>query len=72
MAATLTYFTLPGVAAEKGARGFVTRVCMRASGQPFVDTRVTFAEWAALKAKAPLGQLPTLEVGGEVLTQSVP
>ncbi len=37
------------------------------------DARLTFAEWAAVKASgvAPLGQLPILEVEGVVYTQSV-
>lgn len=39
----LTYFGLP-------ARAFVTRVCLRAAGVAFEDKRVTFAEWAPLKA----------------------
>lgn len=63
------YFTLPN---GKGARGFVTRVCLRASGQAFEDERLTFATWGPRKAGTPLGQLPVLEVGGVAYTQSIP
>ncbi len=63
----LTYFPL-------SARGFVTRVCMRASGKPFEDNRVDFPSWGALKATGfgPLGQLPVLEVDGVQYCQSIP
>jgi len=57
---TLTYFPL-------GARGFVARVCARASGLPFTDTRLTFPEWGPVKEEgklAPLGQLPILSIDG--------
>lgn len=67
MPTTLTYFGL-------GARGFVTRVCMRkADPAGFVDTRLDFPAWGALKATGfgPLGQLPVLDVDGAQHCQSI-
>lgn len=52
----------------------MTRVCLRAAGAAFEDARLTFPEWATVKASgmAPLGQLPVLEVDGAAYTQSLP
>jgi prostaglandin-H2 D-isomerase / glutathione transferase len=63
----LTYFGL-------GARGFVTRVCLRKAGKLSEDKRLTFADWAVFEGKKdlPLGQLPALEVDGKLYCQSVP
>ena len=65
----LTYFGL-------GARGFVTRVCMRASksSKTFEDVRLDFVQWGALKANGfgPLSQLPVLEIDGTQYCESIP
>ena len=65
-----SYFNLGN---EGGARGFVSRVCLRkAHGANFTDERIEFGAWPALKPSTPLGQLPTLEIDGEVFSQSIP
>ena len=65
----LTYFNLN----IGGARGFVARVCFRkVQGSNFNDERIDFSAWPALKPSTPLGQLPILELDGEVFTQSIP
>eukprot|EP01125_Pyxidicula_operculata_P023242 TRINITY_DN9958_c0_g1_i1.p1 TRINITY_DN9958_c0_g1~~TRINITY_DN9958_c0_g1_i1.p1 ORF type:complete len:219 (+),score=60.03 TRINITY_DN9958_c0_g1_i1:116-772(+) len=60
----LTYFNLPGSRTEP------SRVALHIANIPFEDHRVTNEEWAALKPKAPLGQVPILEVDGKVMCQS--
>ena len=51
----LNYFNLRG-------RGEIVRFILHAAGQDFVDNRVEFADWPALKPEAPLGQLPFVEI----------
>merc|ERR1712151_94198 len=60
----LIYFGIHG-------RVFVTRLLMGLSGKPFKDTKITFEEFAKMKADLPLGQLPILKVDGETFCQSV-
>lgn len=60
---TLNYFNARG-------RAELTRLVFAAAGVEFTDKRVEFADWAALKAEAPLGQMPYLEVDGVKLPQS--
>jgi len=62
----LTYFS---------GRGFAeaTRMLFAQAGVEYEDVRMTQESWPALKAtgKAPFGQLPILEVDGQVISQSV-
>lgn len=60
---TLNYFNARG-------RAELTRLVFAAAGVEFTDNRVEFANWPALKAEAPLGQMPYLEVDGVKLPQS--
>lgn len=60
----LTYFDIPG------GRGEPTRLAFHIGGIAFEDKRLKFPEFAALKATLPLGQLPTLQIGDTVITQS--
>merc|ERR1711872_560930 len=63
---TLHYFNLPG-------RAEAARLLFHLAGVEFTDHIISFAEWSSSKsdtAKFPLGQLPSLEVNGEVICQS--
>lgn len=75
MSHKLSYFSIP----SSGARGFVARVALRSAAADgkiasFEDKRYTFGEWPAVKASGvpPLGQMPFLEVNGNVICQSIP
>ena len=60
----LTYFNIQGVA-EK------VRLALVLAGIPFVDERVPFDKWGALKPTTPYGQLPLMEInGGKPIAQS--
>ena len=59
----LTYFDIPG-AGEK------VRLALMMGKIPFTDERIGFKEWGELKPKTPYGQLPLLEIDGEVCAQS--
>jgi glutathione S-transferase len=59
----LTYFGIKG-------RAEAIRQAFYVGGVEFEDARIAFPEWAALKPTTPYGSLPTLEVDGEVYTQS--
>jgi len=63
----LTYFPIGGLA-------HASRIAFTIGGVDFEDRRLTFDEWQAKKASnesnTPLGQLPTLEVNGNVYCQS--
>ncbi|RLN49407.1 hypothetical protein BBJ28_00026707 [Nothophytophthora sp. Chile5] len=59
----LTYF-------QFAARAEAARLAFYIGGVPFEDKRVSFEQFGAMKESLPLGQLPILEVDGEVLTQS--
>jgi len=59
----LVYFDARG-AAEPARWAFAY------GGIDYEDSRVPFAEWPALKASTPFGQLPYLEVDGKQLAQS--
>mmetsp|Transcript_17642 Transcript_17642/g.49314 ORF Transcript_17642/g.49314 Transcript_17642/m.49314 type:complete len:207 (+) Transcript_17642:108-728(+) len=63
MAPKLSYFNFKG-AAEPSRLAFVV------GGIEFEDHRFTREEWAELKPKTPYGQVPTLEVDGELYAQS--
>jgi len=53
----LTYFNIQGVA-EK------VRLALALGGITFVDERVDFSQWTAMKPTTPFGQLPLLTVDG--------
>lgn len=59
----LTYFNLR-------ARGEISRLLFVVAGVPYEDHRVESSEWPALKKTTPYGQMPILEVDGEVICQS--
>ena len=60
----LTYFNLMG-------RAETTRLILAQAGVAFEDKRIEPAEWPALKASLPMGQLPILEVDGKTIGQSM-
>ncbi|RUS85789.1 hypothetical protein EGW08_006418, partial [Elysia chlorotica] len=59
----LNYFDARG-------RGEVIRLVFAAAGQEFEDNRVSREDWPALKPKTPFGQMPALEVDGEMIAQT--
>ncbi|KAH7478973.1 hypothetical protein KRP22_010975 [Phytophthora ramorum] len=59
----LTYFASAG-------RAETLRLVFYVGGVPFEDKRITHAQFVAMKDSLPLGQVPILEVDGEVFTQS--
>ena len=61
----LYYFDMNGGAGEP------IRLAFRHGNIAFEDVRVKFADWPALKPKAKFGQMPFLEVDGEVYAQSM-
>jgi glutathione S-transferase len=60
----LTYFD------SHGGRAEPARIALTAAGITFVDERVTFQDWGAMKPNTLLGGLPILEVDGRQITQS--
>lgn len=62
--ATLHYFNVR-------ARGELVRLIFAAAGVEYDDHRIEFDEWPELKAHAPLGQLPYLQVGDVKVPQSI-
>lgn len=60
----LTYFNVIG-------RGEAIRLALKISEIQFEDKRVTVEEWKREKASSPLGTLPTFEMDGEQIAQSV-
>nr|WHW29523.1 putative glutathione S-transferase [uncultured bacterium] len=61
---TLTYFDF------HGGRGEPTRLALHIGGIAFEDKRFGFADFAEIRKSAPLGQVPTLQVDGVMVTQS--
>lgn len=61
----LTYFNAPG-------RAEPVRVALFLAGLPFIDNRVDFAGFAALKAQGtlPLGSVPVMDIDGLRLAQT--
>jgi glutathione S-transferase len=53
-----------------GGRGEAARLALSIGEVPFQDDRVPPADWPSVKERAPFHALPTLEVDGEILTQS--
>jgi len=60
----LTYFDI------HGGRGEPARVALAIAGVAFVDERLQYKDWLALKPSTLLGGLPILEVDGKQITQS--
>ena len=60
----LSYFDFDGGRAEP------IRLALAYGNTPFEDHRVPGSEWPAMKHQTPLHQLPTMEVDGEIVTQS--
>eukprot|EP00045_Choanoeca_perplexa_P019717 m.3361 g.3361 ORF g.3361 m.3361 type:complete len:204 (-) comp5144_c0_seq1:65-676(-) len=60
----LTYLDIEG-------RGMATRLAFHVGGIEFEDVRMSFPEFGAAKGSFPLGQVPVLEVDGQVFTQSM-
>jgi len=62
---TLNYFNLR-------ARGELIRLVFTAAGAKFTDNRIEYgSDWSEVKATAPLGQLPFLDIDGVKIPQSV-
>ncbi|KAJ8559056.1 hypothetical protein ON010_g8392 [Phytophthora cinnamomi] len=59
----LSYFGFAG-------RAEAARLAFYVGGVPFADKRLSREQFAAMKPSLPLGQLPVLEVDGEVMTQT--
>ncbi|TMW63438.1 hypothetical protein Poli38472_002379 [Pythium oligandrum] len=60
----LIYFDL-------AVRGELTRLALTYGGIDFDDERIPFSEWSGRKSSFPLGQLPAIELDGEVYVQSM-
>ncbi|XP_070507914.1 glutathione S-transferase-like [Chironomus tepperi] len=61
----LTYFNFP-------ALGEPIRFLLNFGGVQFEDNRIEWSNWYQIKSTTPLGQVPILEVDGEVLYQTIP
>lgn len=60
----LLYFKFKG-------RAEPVRLALHIAGLPFEDCRLSSEEFVAIQDTLPFGQLPVLEVDGELLAQSV-
>ena len=60
----LTYFGFDGGRAEP------VRIALSSGGIPFEDIRFPISEWPEYRDRAPLRQVPVLEVDGELITQT--
>merc|ERR1711962_1895763 len=60
----LTYFNARG-------RAEPARLILAQAGIEYEDIRIEREEWAALKPKVPMGQLPCMEVEGKTICQSM-
>jgi len=60
----LTYFDFRG-------RGEVSRLLFAAGKMTYTETRVSLADWPALKPTLPYHTMPTLNVSGEIYAQSL-
>lgn len=59
----LTYFDTKGFAES-------IRLAFHIGGIPFEDCRIKYDSWKDLKSSIPFGQLPVLEIDGDIVTQS--
>uniref|UniRef100_A0A0B7A4V0 Glutathione transferase n=1 Tax=Arion vulgaris TaxID=1028688 RepID=A0A0B7A4V0_9EUPU len=59
----LTYFDLDG-------RAELTRLVLTLAGKAFEDIRISREEWPKLMPTTPFGQIPVVDIDGEVFTQS--
>jgi glutathione S-transferase len=53
-----------------GGRGEPIRIAMSIAGIDFEDKRMSFPEFSKMRGSTPLNAFPTLEINGEVYTQS--
>lgn len=53
-----------------GGRGEPIRIALHAAKLAFDDERFSFSEFPAVKARTPFGQVPVVEMDGDMLTQS--
>lgn len=60
----LTYFDFDG------GRGETARLAFALAGIDFIDDRISFRAWPALKASTPFGGLPVLDIDGRTVAQS--
>lgn len=60
----LSYFDM------NAGRGESCRLALAIGKVPFEDERIPFAAWPEMKDSTPFGQLPVLEVDGEVISQT--
>uniref|UniRef100_A0A0B6ZHZ8 Glutathione transferase n=1 Tax=Arion vulgaris TaxID=1028688 RepID=A0A0B6ZHZ8_9EUPU len=60
----LTYFNFNG-------RAEIIRLVLTFAGKAFEDNRVSQEEWQKIKPTSPFGQLPFVEIDGEVFGQSL-
>ncbi|MDN3640953.1 glutathione S-transferase family protein [Simiduia curdlanivorans] len=60
----VTYFDVDG------GRGEPIRLALHCAGLPFEDHRFTFPEFAEVRKSTPFGQVPTVDIDGQTLTQS--
>ena len=60
----LTYFDF------NGGRGEAARLAMAIGNVPFEDERVALGDWPSVRDTTPFGQVPVLNVDGEVITQT--
>ncbi|CAG9810421.1 unnamed protein product [Chironomus riparius] len=61
----LTYFNFP-------ALGEPIRFLLSYGGVEFEDNRIEWSNWHQIKGTTPLGQVPILEVDGQVFYQTIP
>jgi len=55
-------------------RGELIRLLFAQAGVEYVDERISFSDWGAIKAdkaRFPLGQMPVLELDGKILCQTM-
>jgi glutathione S-transferase len=60
----VTYFDV------NGGRGEPVRLALHCAGQAFEDCRFPFGEFTEVRKGTPFGQVPTVELDGEQITQS--
>lgn len=61
---TLTYFDI------KGNRGQTARLALELAGKHYIDDRISFEEFRAMKPSFPFGSVPILQVDEHLFSQS--